>query len=391
MSFGSMPIANGFIEKKDVSKEYFFKLNPSFCNNCFTFQIEDQPEASIMFHENYAFFTRQSKAMQKHFGEFARWIDNNFMNSRDPFIIELGSNDGVLLEHFACKDIKHLGIEPSANVAIEAEKYGVKSLVKFFSEIESKNIHEVYGKADVITASNVMCHIPNLNDVARGIDLLLKEDGVLIFEDPYLGDMISKTSYDQIYDEHVYIFSALSVKSIFSKVNLEIIDLIPQKTHGGSMRYVLGRLGKHPISDRVAKIIKDEENQGLDKLDTFINFKISCEKSKSDLVKILKDERKNGKKIAAYGATSKSTTILNYCSIGADLIEYICDTTPIKQNKLSPGMHIPVKSYEEFQNNPPDIAVLFAWNHSKEILSKEKLFTENGGKWIVHVPEVRKF
>ena len=389
MTFGKMPIANGFLQKEEIGKEYFFKLSPTFCSKCFTFQIEEQPDAGVMFHENYAFFTRQSKKMQNHFKEFAQWIDENFMKSENPFIIELGSNDGVLLEHFAKKGVNHLGVEPSANVALEAEKYGVKSLVKFFSEMEAKNILESHGKVDVITDSNVICHIPDLNDIARGINLLLKEKGVLIFEDPYLGEMINKTSYDQIYDEHVYIFSALSVKNIFSKVGLELIDCIPQNTHGGSMRYIFSRVGEYNISKNVERIIKQEEKDGLNKIETFINFKKNCENSRDDLIKILKKEKALGKKIAAYGATSKSTTILNYCNIGPEVIEYISDTTPIKQNKVSPGMHIPVKPYEEFQKNPPDIAVLFAWNHSEEIFAKENVFVDNGGKWIIHVPKVR--
>ena len=349
MSFGKMPIANGFIKEKDKKKEKYFNLNPVFCKNCCTFQLEHQPNAKIMFHDHYAFFSRQSKSMQTHFKEYAHWIYSKFIKSIDPFIIELGSNDGILLEYFAQKGIRHLGVEPSANVAKEAKKYGVESIVEFFNYNLAKQIKKKYGLADVITASNVMCHIPNLNNLASGIDLLLNKNGVLIFEDPYLGDMIKKVSYDQIYDEHVFIFSALSVQNIFKKINFEIIDLLPQKTHGGSMRYVLGRKGKHIQKKIVTRILNKELKLGLHLHKTYLIFKKNCEASRQKLLTLLTKEKNKGKRIAAYGATSKSTTILNYCNIDKTLIEFISDTTKIKQNKLSPGMHIPVKSYEYFK------------------------------------------
>lgn len=391
MTFGKMPIANGFLSENELENEYFFDLSPAFCNICYTFQIENQPAPSAMFHENYAFFSRQSKSMQKHFLEYAEWIDSNYMKSENPFIIELGSNDGILLEYFAKKNIGHLGVEPSANVAKEAQKYGVNTTVNFFSFSLAETILREYGQVDVITASNVMCHIPDLNEIANGIDILLKDNGVLIFEDPYLGEMIEKTSYDQIYDEHVYIFSAMSVQNIFSRVGLEIIDLKPQKTHGGSMRYILGKKGNHIVSSAVKKVYDLEVRQGLNLDETYNKFRVNCEKSKNNLIEILQNEKNIGNRVVAYGATSKSTTILNYCNIGPELIEYISDTTPIKQNKLSPGMHIPIKPHEEFIKNPPNTTVLFAWNHADEIMSKEKDYIKNKGKWIVHVPTVKKF
>ena len=390
MSFGEMPIANGFIKAKDIKKEKYFNLNPVFCKNCYTFQLEYQPNARAMFHDHYAFFSRQSKSMQIHFRKYAHWIFTKYIKSTDPFIVELGSNDGILLEYFAKKGIRHLGVEPSANVAKEAKKYGVNSIIEFFNFNQAKKIKKKYGLADVITASNVMCHIPNLNNLALGIDKLLNEKGVLIFEDPYLGDMIKKVSYDQIYDEHVFIFSALSVQNIFKKINFEIIDLLPQKTHGGSMRYVLGRKGIHKQKKIVQSTLNKELKLGLHQKNTYLNFKKNCENSKKDLINLLIKEKNKGKDIAAYGATSKSTTILNYCNIDKTLIKFISDTTKIKQNKLSPGMHIPVKSYEYFKKNQPDITVLFAWNHFKEIMSKETEYNKNGGQWIIHVPKVKK-
>jgi len=385
MSFGKMPLANGFLKEEDFRKEYFFDLSPAFCEACFTFQIETQPDPKMMFHENYPFFSKTSKHMQEHFRKYAKWVENNFISKKNAFVVELGSNDGILLENFALKGIKHLGIEPSAIVADVAIKNGVNTKVNFFNQDVAQKILKTYGNSDTILAANVMCHIPDLNEINKACKILLKDDGVLIFEDPYLGEMIKKVSFDQIYDEHVYIFSALAVQNIFSKDNFELIDLIPQNTHGGSMRYVLCKKGMRKISENVKKIIETEKKQNLDKLSTYIKFKENCETSKKRLVNLLEKNKKLGKKIVGYGATSKSTTLLNYCKIGPDLIAYISDTTPIKQNKYSPGMHIPIKSYENFSRQYPDIAVLFAWNHKSEIESKEKKFLEKGGKFISHI------
>lgn len=385
VSFGKMPIANGFLEKQQFENEYFFELATAFCDKCYSVQLVTQPDPKLMFHDNYAFFSKTSKSMQVHFQKYADWVLNNYLKKNDPFVVELGSNDGILLENFSKKKIRHLGVEPSANVADVAIKSGINTEVAFFDNDFANKIKEKNGKADAILAANVMCHIPDLIEVGKASKTLLKEDGVLIFEDPYLGDMINKVSYDQIYDEHVFIFSALSVKNIFDISGFELIDVLPQETHGGSMRYVLCKKGIRSISENVINTIKVEKELGLDKSLTYERFKNNCEQSRDKIISKLKKFKKEGKKIVGYGATSKSTTILNYCNIGPDLIDFISDTTPIKQNKYTPGMHIPVKPYEDFLKYSPEIAVLFAWNHRKEIENKEKKFIENGGKFISHI------
>lgn len=385
ISFGDMPIANGFLLEKEFKDEYFFELATAFCEKCFTVQLVTQPDPNLMFHDSYAFFSKTSKSMQSHFKEFANWVIANYLKNKDPFIIELGSNDGILLENFLNNKIRHLGVEPSANVAKVATENGINTEVAFFDNNFANQALLKNGKADAILAANVMCHIPDLNEIAKASKKILKDDGVLIFEDPYLGDMIKKISYDQIYDEHVYIFSAISVKNIFASHGFELIDTIPQETHGGSMRYVLCKKGSRNVSENVNNLMKKEINLGLDKLSTYKQFKVDCELSKDKIKSLLKKLKNEGKKIVGYGATSKSTTILNYCKIGPELIDFISDTTPIKQNKYTPGMHIPVKPYEDFLKYNPQIAVLFAWNHRKEIENKEKLFIENGGKFISHI------
>ena len=390
ISFGKMPIANGFLEEKDFSKEYFFELAVGIDPDTKAFQLLEHPEPQQMFHENYAFFSSTSKRMGDHFEKMAQHYLEEFIPSSDnAFVVELGSNDGIMLRHFARCDIKHLGIEPSSNVAEVARKNGVNSISKFFGEETAVEVESEYGKADIISAANVMCHIPDLNSVGSGVDTLLKDKGIFVFEDPYLGAMVQKTSYDQIYDEHVYIFSVESVSNIFSAHGLEVFHVAPQVTHGGSMRYYLCRKGAHAIRDSVRDQLVFEKNLGLQGEKAYENFAQRCEKSKQDFVSLLKTLKSEGKTVAGYAATSKSTTVLNYCDVGPDLIDYICDTTPLKQGKFSPGMHIPVKPYETFKKDYPDYAVLFAWNHAREVFAKEKEFVARGGKWIVFVPEVK--
>ena len=389
MSFGRMPIANGFLTPSEFANEYFFELKPAFCESCGTFQIVEQPKPELMFHESYAFFTRTSKRMVDHFQQYSEWLRANYLDATAPFVVEIGSNDGAMLENFNNWGIRHLGVEPSANVAAVAERHGVSSLVGFFSKDTALKIASQKEQADAIIAANVMCHIPDLNDVAEGVTSLLKPRGVFVFEEPYLGDMIEKTSYDQIYDEHVFIFSLRSVAAAFGPHGLDVIDVLPQTTHGGSMRYVLARKGARPVTPAVAKLAEKEVTLGLGNMQTYLQFRDNCEKSRSALRKQLARLRREGKRVVGYGATSKSTTVLNYCGIDTDFIEFISDTTPIKQGKFTPGMHVPVRPYTEFQARYPDVAVLFAWNHREEIMVKEQPFIASGGRWLVYVPQVQ--
>jgi len=392
LDFGKQPLGNGFLEAKYFKDEYFFPMEIGYSEISMMFQLIEQPAPEKMFHDHYAFYSSTSNFMAQHFKQFAHQvIQSGYLTKESPFVIELGCNDGIMLKNFAEKNIRHLGIEPSLNVAQEANKHGVHTRCEFFSEELAEIIVREEGQADAFLAANVMCHIPDIVGVVKGIKKLIKPTGVVVFEDPYLGDVIAKTSYDQIYDEHVFLFSALSIQYLFGLQGMELIDVLPQKTHGGSMRYVLAHQGAYPVKDSVTQLIAKERTQGLDRLSTFETFRTNVQKSRENLVRLLNDLKAQGKKVAGYGATSKSTTILNYCGIGPDLIEYISDTTPIKQGKFTPGMHIPVVPYETFKSNPPDYAVLFAWNHAEEIMAKEKEFMAAGGKWIVHVPEVKVF
>ncbi len=389
MSFGDMPIANGFLKKNQFENEYFFKMQTAFCNSCKTFQLIDQPEPTKMFNDNYPFFSSLSKYMKIHFEKFSENILENYVKDKNnSFVIEIGSNDGIMLKNFKENNIKHLGIEPSTNVAKVAKDKGIETISKFFDENLAEEILKKYGKADAMFSANCICHIPNLNSVFRGVNKLLKDDGVFAYEDPYLAEMLKKTSYDQIYDEHVFIFSITSVNNIAKLNGLELFDAQKQITHGGSMRYMLAKKGSRKISENIRHFLKEEEELNMNTEERYLLFKNQCEKSKKDLVDLLQKLKKQNKRVIGYGATSKSTTILNYSNINESLIEFISDTTPLKQNKFSPGMHIPIKDYDSFKSNYPDYAVLFAWNHKKEIFDKEIDFVKNGGKWIHFIPEV---
>ncbi len=389
INFGRQPLGNGFLKENEINREYFYDMSLEYSEKSMMVQLLNQPSPDKMFHENYAFFSGTSQHMSEHFKSFANSVIKGPYLSSKPFVIELGCNDGIMLQNFDEIGIRHLGIEPSHNVASVAAEKGVNVKTQFFSSQLASSILKEYGQADAILAANVMCHIPGIRDIAKAVKVLLKPTGVLQFEDPYLGDVIKKTSYDQIYDEHVFLFSAHSVKFLFGLEDLELIDVIPQSTHGGSMRYVLATKGVYPVKESVFELLKEEEMLGLNSIEKLLNFASNVEQSKLDLTTLLKSLKSKGKRIAGYGATSKSTTILNYCKIGPDLIDYITDTTPLKQGKLTPGMHIPVVNHEHFLKNPPDYSFLFAWNHAEEIMSKEVEYTNSGGKWIVHVPKVK--
>ncbi len=389
MSFGRMPIANGFLKPEEASKEYFFELAPAFCGTCGMFQLLEQPRPEKMFHEQYAFYSSTSRYMQAHFEAFAHDLMDGVLAGRnDPFVVELGSNDGIMLGHFRKRGLRHLGVEPSTNVAEVARNQGIATISAFFDRKLADEIAAGHGGADAILAANVMCHIPDLSGVAAGVQRLLKPDGVFIFEDPYLGDMIGKTSYDQIYDEHVFIFSANSVRRAFARFGFELVDVAPQITHGGSMRYTLAPKGSRQVSEKVDAQLAKEAALALDRPETYARFKANCENSRAALMQTLERLRTQGKRVVGYGATSKSTTVINYCGITPTHVEFISDTTPIKQGRLSPGAHIPVRPYGEFVKHYPDYALLFAWNHAAEIREKETGFVAAGGRWIVYVPEV---
>ena len=379
MSFGKMPIANGFINEDQFSEEFFFEMQVGFNEEISLFQLNDHPKPEKMFNKNYPFFTSSSDYMKNHFRDYSMFV-KKFINP-DSKIVEIGSNDGTFLKNFVNDKNRIIGFEPSQNVAEIAKKNKIPTVNEFFNKKSVENLNDFLKKTDLICASNVICHIPNLTELIESVDMLLSKSGTFVFEEPYLGSMFEKVSYDQIYDEHIFMFSASSVSKIFKIFNFVLVDVIPQPTHGGSLRYIIKRKGNE-VSSNVRKIIEYETKIGLDKLSSCLNFKIQCEESKQKILNKINSYKRDGKSICGYAATSKSTTILNYCNINSNHIDYICDTTKEKIGKFSPGMHIPIKNMDYFRKNQTDCVYLFAWNHKKEIFNKEKNFK---GEWFSHV------
>jgi len=386
VDFGSMPIANDFL-KDVVLDTYRFNLAAVYCETCFLLQLSEQPNPSLMFHDHYTFFTGLSSYMTQHFRDMA--LSNLLPNySSEYMVAEIGCNDGTLLSSIAELGIRHVGIDPSLNVVEHARSKGVTAEVAFFSAQTAEEMVRKYSKADLILAANVICHIPDLNDFAKGVRAFLKPEGRFVFEEPYVGSMVEKTSYDQLYDEHVFIFGAHSVQSIFERHGLTLVACEPQITHGGSMRYTIMHDEFAIVAESVPKILEEEKQHRLDNVNTYLEFGRCCEIQKSEFVTLLMQLKALGQSVAGYAATSKSTTVLNYCGIDSTLISYISDSTREKIGTFAPGSHIPIVSHEDMRLNPPDYLVMFAWNHEKEIMEKESGILDLRVKWIRFVPRV---
>ena len=380
LDFGKMPIANGFCNKKNFKNEFFFKLKAAFNKKLSLFQIVDYPNPKKMFNKNYPFFTSSSNYMINHFKELSEFIKKKYF-SKKSIILEIGSNDGTFLKNFNKKNA--YGFEPSKSVHLKAKKQGLKSINKFFNLKNILSLKNLFKKVDVIVGANVFCHIPDQPNLIKSIDKLLNKNGTIIFEEPYLGAMYKKTSYDQIYDEHIYMFSLSSILKIYNLFGFELIDAIPQVTHGGSMRYILKRKGIAKKSQRLLKLLKLEKIKKIDKFSACLLFKNKVIRSKYKLKKKIIEIKKKGFKICGYGATSKSTTILNFCKINKKMVDCIFDTTKEKIGKFTPGTHIPILDYNQFKNSNYKYVFLFAWNHKKEIMRKEK--QKKYIKWFTHL------
>lgn len=382
-----MPSANGFLEKPS-DKESFYQLFVVLCPQCFMVQVGETLKPEVLFNENYPFISSTSKAMAVHFKRLAQEIIKSVSSEKSPFVVELGCNDGIMLRHIVSRGIRCLGVEPSANVAALAEQKGIRILHQFFNQKTATEIIEKYGQADVISASNTMCHIPDLNSVFAGVKVLLKKDGLLLFEDPYLLDIIKKSSFDQIYDAHVYYFSGLSVDRLAARHGLQLVDMQHQNVHGGSMRYYLKRGISHQVTEKAKKHWVQEKKLRLHQLEGYASFEERVNKICRDLKKTLLKIKQRSPRVVGYGATAKSTTLLNYAKIGSDIIDYVSDITPTKIGKYTPGTHIPIKSHDFFRVDNPAYTLLLAWNHKKEIFKKEKEYRKKGGKFILYFPKV---
>jgi methylation protein EvaC len=389
IDFGRMPLANGFLTPDQFAGEYFFNLSAAACPRCTLVQLVEQPERERMFNDRYPFFSATSVRIQEHFASFANDVIAT-LPAGNPFVVEIGSNDGTLLRHAAHAGIRHLGVEPSASVAQAASADGVNTICRFFDAQAARQIVAEHGQAHAIIAVNALSHIADLHSVAEGIAILLAPDGSCVIEDPYWGDVVARTAFDQIYDEHGSYFTLSSLSWLFAQHGLDVLDAIPFDVHGGSMRYVLGRTGSKPPSASVGQLRDREHTLQLHGPETLAGFCDRVMDTGAALMSRLRKCKAEGRRVAGYGATSKSTTTINFFGITPDLVEFISDTTPAKHGTYSPGAHIPVRPHAEFAARYPDRALLFLWNHAAEVRAKEQAFARGGGKWIVYVPAVEE-
>lgn len=388
IDFGLMPIANNLLEPKDdvVKSEFKFHMQTAVCNICGCFQIVKVPDKYLMFNNSYAYFASQSKSMTHHFKILGDSIMENFIKDDSDYVLDLGSNDGIFLKNFVDRKVDHLGVDASENVVNNSKSKGINAICGFFNQDLCKSIIEKKGKAKVIISTNTMHHIEKCHEVLEGMDLLLKEDGIIILEDPYLPDMLKLGSFEQIYAEHNFIWCCSSYKTLFEKYSFFLNSVEHFSIHGGSMRYYFSR--KRDRSKSVDQYLDLEKNIKVSDNLTYENFKIKSEDVCNKLKKFLIEKKSRGKRICGYGATAKSTTLLNFANIDRSLVECIYDSTPAKIGKITPGTHIPIKDASKFHVENFDYTILFAWNLKNEIITKER---NSGAKttWVEYVPEIK--
>ena len=389
LDLGIQPLANQYLNKPknlSVKKGQLYNLNVCFNSKTKLVSISKKIPVKKMFNNTYPYKSSMSKTMLNSFKNLSNEIKKRF---KPKLFLEIGSNDGALIKNFNIKNT--VCVEPCANLAKITKKNGYFTYAKYWNYSLSTEIKKKFNSIDVIYAANTLTHIANLREVFRSICNILSNNGVLIIEDPSLLECIKQTSYDQFYNEHIYVFSALAVKNIINEFGLELFDIQKISTHGGSLRYFIKRKQNNQIkiSNKVSTQINKEIKYGLDKFATFVKFGEKTVNSKNRLIYLLNRLKKQNKTIAGYGATAKATTVLNYCDIDEKIIDFFIDTTPDKINKYMPGKKIPIKRYNKKIYKNVDYFLLGAWNFKKEIFKKEKKFIKKGGKFITHVPKPR--
>ncbi|MFF1946113.1 methyltransferase domain-containing protein [Rhodococcus qingshengii] len=387
MDFGRQPLSDVF-PKEVADAPFTFRLGVGICVGCTMVQLTEEVPRDRMFHDDYPYYSSGSSVMRAHFEGFAERMLSTELAQTDPFVVEIGCNDGVMLAVLAESGIRHLGVEPSGSVADLAAQRGVRVRKAFFEESTALEIRAESGPADLVYAANTLCHIPYVESVLRGVSALLRPTGVFVFEDPYLGDIVARNSFDQIYDEHFYYFTARSVQEMAARCGLRLVDVERIPVHGGEVRYTLAHAAGRPPSPAVEQLLAEESERGLAESQTLHALGSRVATNRNELAALLHRLKAEGKTVVGYGATAKSATVNNYCNIDRELVPFVCDSTPAKQGRLTPGTHIPVHPPERFADPFPDYALLYAWNHADEIMEKEQEFRDAGGKWIVYVPEV---
>ena len=387
LDLGFSALSDNFLtsEQLDLS-ETRYPLNVYICNECGLFQLGYVVQPELMFNENYPYDSSTTKTGREHFTSMAFEICDKFDLKENSFVIDVGSNTGVLLSGFKSKGMRVLGIEPSTNVAQIAIENGIETLMEFFSSKLIDRILDKYEKASVITGTNVFAHVDNLDDFVNTCDKLLTEEGVIVIEAPYSLDLLENLEYDTIYHEHLSYLSVKPVVNFFKKFDMEVFDLQLQKIHGGTLRYFVGRKDRRKLSNNISKFLSLEEDKKIYSLDNLKKFAKKVANHRNELKNLLMDLKRQKKRIVGISAPAKGNTLLNYCRIGPEILDYVTEKNPLKIGKYTPGMHIPVYSDDKLLENRPDYALILAWNFADEIIKNNQEYRKGGGKFIVPIP-----
>ena len=391
LDLGTTPMANSFLKSRDLdSMEPLYPLCSYVCSKCFLVQLDEFEKPNEIFSD-YAYFSSYSSTWVNHVEEFANKLVSKFKIDKKKTIIEIASNDGYLLQHFKKKNIPILGIEPAKNIANYAESKGIPTINKFFGVETAKELVKIGKIPDFLIAFNVLPHVPDLDDFVNGLKLLLKPDGILIIQfSAYLLKLIELNEFDMIYHEHFSYFSLGTLKKIFSELKLKIFDAEELSIHGGSLRlYIIHEENNsYQKSTRVDQILEKEKQFGLLETSTYDNFTKNIQNVKQDICNFFAEARKENKKIVCYGAPAKGNTLLNFCGIGKDFIEYTVDKNPHKQELFLPGTHIPIYSPEKVLSTKPDYLLILPWNLKDEIIDQMSFIRDWNGKFVVLIPKI---
>jgi SAM-dependent methyltransferase len=388
LSLGKTPLANSLLTAEQLNQpEETYPLDLAFCPRCSLVQITETVPPEKLFSE-YLYFSSFSDTMVQHARAIAeRLIESRGLNS-NSLVAEIASNDGYLLQHYKKAGIPVVGIEPAANIArVATEERDIRTVCGFFSEDLAREMRGNGWAADIIHANNVLAHVADLNGVVRGIGLLLKDDGAAVIEVPYVKDMIDHCEFDTIYHEHLCYFSLTALNHLFNRHELFIQSVERLAIHGGSLRIFVGKAEKR--SAEVERLLQEEEEWGVNRFEFYQGFGAKVEKLREDLLAVLKKLKSEGKRIAAYGASAKGSTLLNYFGIGREMLDFVVDRSTVKQGYYTPGTRLPIYAPEKLLDEMPDSVLLLTWNFADEILRQQEPFRKLGGHFIIPVPEVR--
>jgi 2-polyprenyl-3-methyl-5-hydroxy-6-metoxy-1,4-benzoquinol methylase len=370
--------------------EVFFPLRVWVCDNCFLVQIDEYEKSSAIFNNDYVYFSSFSTSWLNHAKKYCEEVVKRLSLNEDSKVIEIASNDGYLLQFFLEKKIPVLGIEPTKNTASIAIEKGIETVTEFFGTTLAEELVKKGIQADLLIGNNVLAHVPNINDFIAGMKQILSSKGTITLEFPHLIQMINKNQFDTIYHEHFSYLSLYTVQKIFLQQELEIYDVDEISTHGGSLRIYVKHLddASKQVSSKVSSLISQEKLYGVDTLTYYTGFIKKVDQIKIDFLSFLIAQKKNGKKVVGYGAAAKGNTLLNFCGVKKDLISFVVDANPNKQDKYLPGSHIPVVSEEQLKKFHPDFVIIFPWNLSTEIMNQLRYIREWGGKFLIPIPSV---